>query len=312
MRRTIVPIAIALLLPSLSADRIIAALAYTAHGSTYTQTFNTLPVSPVNSSLVASGQEWQDDTTTPAAGHVSIPGWYLYHPLIPTGGEEGFNGHQRLRVGGTTAGQTTGAFYSFGENTPVSSNERALGAIPSTTIATNAAPTNELFFGLRLTNATGMTLSEFTIGYTGEQWREAATPTVPNQTITLDYRLGGTAIEDGGFTELAGPATTFNSPTDGSASGGSVNGNNAAFRTTGLGTTVTGITWAPSTDLWIRWTQIQNGGNDHGLAIDDVTFSAVPEPSAVLFGAVVCGVLGVTWAGRRWLAQRKALTVDMP
>ena len=56
-----------------------AAISYSVINSVKTETFDSLPSSPVNTSLINSGQEWQDDTSTPAAGYVSIPGWYLYH-----------------------------------------------------------------------------------------------------------------------------------------------------------------------------------------------------------------------------------------
>ena len=48
--------------------------------------------------------------------------------------------------------------------------------------------------------------------------------------------------------------------------------------------TVTGLSWAPGANLWIRWNDINDADNDHGLAIDDVMFSAK--------AGVVAGVQG--------------------
>src|SRR5436190_22559671 len=88
-------------------------------GGTYSESFDGLPTEmPSNSNIQAGGTAyvngWQDDTTTVAGDHVSVPGWYLWHPLAPTTGtppENGTNDHQRLRVG---AGANTGAFWAFG------------------------------------------------------------------------------------------------------------------------------------------------------------------------------------------------------
>jgi hypothetical protein len=49
--------------------------------------------------------------------------------------------------------------------------------------------------------------------------------------------------------------------------------------------------------LWIRWADTNDAGNDHGLAIDDLQFSAsvIPEPSSCL----LLGLAAVTLRRRR-------------
>src|SRR2546430_17025577 len=76
-----------------------ASVSYSVAGSTYSQNFDSLPNTPENVSLGASTAGWTDDNASPAAGNFSILGWYLYHPLVPTGGETGFNTHQRFPNG---------------------------------------------------------------------------------------------------------------------------------------------------------------------------------------------------------------------
>jgi hypothetical protein len=52
--------------------------------------------------------------------------------------------------------------------------------------------------------------------------------------------------------------------------------------------------------LWIRWVERNDNGNDHGLAIDDFSFSAsrsvtpgvIPEPASLLVWGGV-GLLGL-------------------
>src|SRR5436853_2685515 len=137
-------------------DSARASVSYTSAGSGYTQNFDTLPISPTNTSLGATPAGWVDDSTSPGT-NFSIPGWYLYHTVDQSSGEGGFNGHQRLRVGAGTA--NTGAFMSFGT---AGSTDRALGDLTSST-------TGESFYGVRLTNNTGITLGQVTLSYTSEQ-----------------------------------------------------------------------------------------------------------------------------------------------
>jgi hypothetical protein len=51
----------------------------------------------------------------------------------------------------------------------------------------------------------------------------------------------------------------------------------------------------------LRWADLNNTGNDHGLGIDNLSFSAaVPEPSTfALIGLVLAGLT----AGRRFRRQ---------
>src|SRR5438128_2572175 len=100
-----------------SALSVHASYSYGVAGSTYTETFDSLPSSPENVSL-QSTKPWTDDVV-PTSSQSSILGWYLYHPTSQT--EGGANGHQRFRI--TSTGPNTGAFYSFGN---IGSTERSL------------------------------------------------------------------------------------------------------------------------------------------------------------------------------------------
>src|SRR5580765_8234427 len=133
-----------------------AAVSYTTPGSTYSQNFDSLPITPESVSLGNSPTGWTDDNASPAAGNFSIVGWYLYYPTSTT--EGGFNGHQRFRISGAPG--NTGSFYSFGQT---GSNERSLGDIGANTLA----PDNgDMYIALRLNNGTGQVLDSFTLSYT--------------------------------------------------------------------------------------------------------------------------------------------------
>lgn len=76
--------------------------------------------------------------------------------------------------------------------------------------------------------------------------------------------------------------------------------------------TLSNLTLPVVTNLRLRWT---NTSTTPQFRIDDVTLSgtlsAVPEPAAVLFGGLVCSLLGLTVAGRRalaWLHGKNANT----
>jgi hypothetical protein len=279
MIKTTLPLIGLLLTPLYEAN---AAIIYSSPGSTYSQDFDSLPNTPENTSIQATAP-WVDDTSSPV-GQTSILGWYLFHPIVQT--EGGVNGNQRLRIGAGTA--NTGAFMSFG---PSGSTDRALGSLASNTLAVAGA---EMYLGLRLTNQTGVTLNQFTLSYFGEQWRDGGSATPNAQSLVFMWSTLATAISDPDTSFNIVPELGFTSPVvANTGSGVAVDGNDtSAGRVAISGVTVTGISWMPGTDLWLRWADTNNSGNDHGLAIDDLTFSAaVPEPASV--GLIAVGALAM-------------------
>lgn len=271
-------IAFAIHLIVVASHQTDGAIVYSAPGSLYSENFDSLPTQTTNNAALQPSpyvQGWMDDTTTDL-GHVSVPGWYLYHPLMPAGAEIGFNGHQRLRIG---FGQNTGGFWGFGSD--ASDPEKALGSIGSTTVATNDT---SMYLALRLTNMTGAPLDSFTLVYDGEQWRDGES-TNP-ETLSFDYSLGATTANwfDPATPFIPITALNFSSPsfTGTGNSGSSVNGN-LEGRVPDISATVSGISWVPGTDLWLRWGDVQLSGGlaDDGLGIDTVRFVAVPEPASL-------------------------------
>jgi hypothetical protein len=154
---------------------------------------------------------------------------------------------------------------------------------------------------LRLVNNTGVHLASFTLSYNGEQWRDGGAATPNAQSITFDYSKFATSIEDALATFTDVPALGFTSPTfTNTGSGAGLDGNDASLplpvNKVAIGPiVVNNINWNPGETLWLRWTDINNSGNDHGLAIDDVSFSAqIPEPaSCTLFLIGALGFLGI-------------------
>lgn len=173
-----------------------------------------------------------------------------------------------------TGGLTTGNTYSYGS---AGSTDRALGGLQSGSVV----PT----FGAQFRNdITGGTTIDLTLSYTGEQWRLGAT----GRTDRLDfqYSTSATSLTTGTWIDVN--ALDFTAPiTVGTV--GSLNGNSAANRVS-ISSTFT-ITIAESANFWIRWSDFNPSGSDDGLAIDDLSITAVPEPSAAVLGCL--GALGL-------------------
>lgn len=249
-----------------------SAIAVNNPGDLYTENFDSLPnsVDWQNKSLVGSGFEWQDE--------VSVPNWIAYH--IGTLSE---GGNHRMRI--TSGGTNVGSFYSFGDP---GAADRAFGDITSST-------TNTARWGTRFVNNTGLTLTDFTLSYAGEQWRDGGASTTGSvaQSIRVGYSLNAGSIVDtaaSGLVYTDIPELEFISPNVGRTTAAALDGN-AAENRTALTATVTGLTWLPGEELWIRWMDSDHSGNDHAMGIDDLTFSAVPEPATI--GLMLVGLTAV-------------------
>jgi endonuclease/exonuclease/phosphatase family metal-dependent hydrolase len=214
-------------------------------GGAYSQNFNSLAIS-------GTSNPWTDNST--------LPGWYL----SKTAGGAAVTTY-RADAGTSIAG----AIYSYGSG---SSTERALGSIASVT------PGN-LAFGVRFTNDTPGTITNLLVTYTGEQWRNGGNDDV--NALAFSYRIGSSltnsdAANANAWTSF--PALTFNSPTistNASALDGNVSSNRQVF--TGVSLTVS---IAPGQEMFLRWFDANDLGNDYGLAVDDltVTFNGITNP----------------------------------
>lgn len=247
-----------------------AALSVTSGSYSYSQNFDTL-------AATGTTNAWGNDST--------LAGWSLFQ----------YTGGAITSYAAGTGSSNTGAFYSFG-----SSSERALGGLGSkNTYFGSPAPDSGNtagYIAVAFTNNAGYSLSGFTIGFDGEQWRNggASTGYVSNpQSMTLEYGFGSTFA---GVTVWNSPSGNFDwtSPVSGTTAAAAVNGNTAGLAANRGGTISTN--WAAGDTLWIRWIDKNDVGNDHALAIDNVTFEAVPTPipaAAYLLGSGLLGLVGI-------------------
>ncbi|WP_250632673.1 YDG domain-containing protein, partial [Rhodoflexus caldus] len=227
------------------------AVSMTGTTGSYSQDFNTL--------ITIGTGTWTDNST--------ISGWYA----------------QRSGTGTTIVandgGANAGNLYSYGTAT---TSERALGSVGS-----GGAGAGNFAWGVQLQNNTGSTITNLTLAYTGEQWRNSGAVV---QSVTVWYRISATENtaltpnNSTGWTQVT--ALAFNSPvTGGTAS--PLDGNAAANRVVFPATAISGSLSIPAGHyIMIKWDDPDHSGADHGLAIDDVTISWTsapnPAPTAAL------------------------------
>ncbi len=216
-------------------------------GGVYSQNFNSLAISGANN-------PWQDNAT--------LPGWYA--GKSNKGTPDGF-----AKYTAGTGSDNAGALYSFGAT---GSPERALGSL-----ASGNANVGNIAYGVRFANDTGTDIASITITYTGEQWRNGGNITA--QTLACSCRVSADPITspDPTNADTWTPLTAldFISPTVGGGAS-AVNGNDAAHRQEFTDILLTGVVLPAGAELFLRWRDIDDTGNDHAMAIDDlsVTFSS--------------------------------------
>jgi uncharacterized protein len=227
-------------------------------GGAYSQNFNSLATN-------GTANVWSDNVT--------LPGWYA----------QATNALISADYRADSGTSTTGDLYSYGSS---GSPERAFGSLASGT-------SGNIAFGLRLQNDTGSALTDITVSYTGEQWRNGGNTNA--QSLAFSYRISASPITspDAHGTLVWTPFAplTFTSPTVGSTAT-ALDGNLPANRTF-LSSILTDVTLNPGEELFLRWFDLNDTGNDHGLAVDDITVSAtaVPEPSSMVLGLIGLGFL---------------------
>lgn len=206
--------------------------------SSYAQDFNTL----ANSGTPT----WVDNST--------ILNWYSQR----TG-----SGTTYAPNTGTT---TAGGLYSFGAASP--STERSLG-----TIGSGNAAAGSFAHGVLLRNSSSAAITALSVAYTGEQWRRE---NVAAQTITFWYKVSTspiinlTAGNNSGW--IAVTSLNFVSLQN-SAAAIALDGNLSANRTVISAIAIPSLNLAVNDYIMLKWEDPDHGGNDHGLAIDDVTIA---------------------------------------
>ncbi len=241
-----------LLFTALTVSLANAQVSYT--GGVYSQNFDTLQGTTNNTTGVA----WTNNST--------LTGWYSSNTTY--GVTNGTMGGTVAAFDGTATAANVGLF-SFGT---ASSTDRALGSRATSQVAGNA----NIYYGVRLVNNTAQTITSFSVSFTGEQWHKNGATTA--HTLPVQYLLGATDISIGSWTSVA----TFSSQVN-TATIASLDGNVAANRR-GVSGKISGISWAPGAELWVRVADGNESGNEQAMGIDDFYFIADNESGLAFNG----------------------------
>ncbi|MDQ8193609.1 hypothetical protein QEH59_04190 [Coraliomargarita sp. SDUM461004] len=222
--------------------------------SSYSQDFNTLAV---NTSSTTSATFTNNET---------LIGWYS-------------NKAGSARASSGSSSEWGNGIYSWGlENT----TERALGTYINEGFAASPA-----YLGVQLLNTSGETINSISLSYTIEQWRRNTNAT----TWTADYLIASNSNDmisaSSGYTNI--PAATVTAEYTGTPGGASYLGTDANQAFT---ITLSDLNWENGEYLWIRWTNAQSVDSS-GLAIDDLTITAIPEVNST---SLLIGCLALTSA----------------
>jgi autotransporter-associated beta strand protein len=219
----------------------------------YSQDFNSLATN-------GSNVTWANNST--------VAGWSLFNKT-PTA----------ITTYNPDAGGGNGGFYSYGSSGAV---DRALGGVGSGGAYFGNPSTGTVagWIAAAFSNNSGGSASSVSISYDGEQWRNGGNTSA--QTMVLQYGFGSTFTGVSSWT-AAGSAFNFASPIA-TSTAGALDGNNSANRSAGRGGTLSGLSWANGSTLWLRWIENNDAGNDHGLAIDNFSFSTSFLQAAANYG----------------------------
>lgn len=220
--------------------------------SPYTQSFDGLGTSAYEGvgSLTVGTQ-----TSLGALAGTALNGWYITK-IAGTGTED-------TSISPDDGTLISGSVYNYGA---VGAADRALGLL--------ASGSNTMSMGALITNNTGAALTNLNLSMTAEFWRSS---TLNQNTLTFGYGKVTGAITQTNFLSvnnasvlpltalnIVGPAAvSSNGPINGNASGSQVQFNNISLP----------IALAPGETAFIRWQDVNDGGNDAGLAIDNLTIT---------------------------------------
>src|SRR6266404_2013429 len=207
-------------------------------GGVYTQDFNTLESSSIYTYY----------TNMPS-------GWIVSASLVPS-----------AYVWTTVTNGYSGNYGIYCFSLSPADQDKSIGLV--------IGSTGPVYLGARFRNMTGVTLTSFSLSYFAEQWAKGAV-TSSDQTIPFTYSLDATNLTSGTFVSVT--ALDMHSINDGNGVFAALNGNTVSNRQF-MAATVSGISWPPNQDLWIRWSGVSHPfTQSHAMAVDDLFFSAVPK-----------------------------------
>jgi hypothetical protein len=174
---------------------------------------------------------------------------------------------------GTGSG-ISGGITSFG--TDANDTDRSLGSLASDSFGT-------LRFGVAFINTTGQTVTNLTINFTAEQWRVGTS--AATNTLSFHYCItnGVLPLNDTAAEWRPVAALDYDSPQT-----TNTQDDGACYESAARSAAITRYPILPGEVLLLRWSDPNDTGGDHGLAIDNLTVGwaagALPVQDAVPVG----------------------------
>ena len=266
---------------AVSAPTVFITLSNTNTGS-YIQNFDSLGTLTISNAIsAASGVQ----TSLGGAVTNTLDGWYA--------AKIAGTGTSATGIVADNGTANSGAVYNYGSSNAPANSDRSLGALSSGTTIPG--------FGALIKNETGQTLQGVQISFTAKFWRSSTTT---NNTLTFGYGIvDGTNVTTGNFltnaasTALAGGNVVGPAPV---ASNGPLDGNDPTNQSSVTNLTIPSAL-APGETLFIRWQDANDNGNDAGLAIDNVSLTALgsavaPVPPTITSTNAFSGTVGVAFS----------------
>ncbi|MCA0446586.1 MAG: hypothetical protein LCH54_10195 [Bacteroidetes bacterium] len=218
----------------------------------------------------------EDFSKLPVSGSVSwinnstLQGWYARTDATPS----------ISTIGSNNGSATSAGLYSFG-----TSADRALGFAASNGFF-GASGSGKGYLGLRIKNGGTRIIHQITLVWTGEQWRKENNASSLHTLSTAWQQSADsvTSLTSGTWNSLT---PVFSAPVYGATTAIVLDGNLPANQSAGL-TSEFEVILNPGEEIMIRWTDLNDSGNDHQMAIDDISVTALfeePGPS----GMVIAG-----------------------
>ena len=160
---------------------------------------------------------------------------------------------------------TTGNTYSYGT---ASGPDRSLGELTSGSLTSS--------FGVSFINNTDSFIRRLNISFYTELWRKGVSGVTDS--LIFEYSTDATSLTTGIWL----PVVRLNPKSPNLlAAVGAVNGDLSANRLF-VNDSITGISVAPNSTIWIRWRAVNISGNDDGLGIDDFSVTAVKGAQLII------------------------------
>jgi len=227
--------------------------------NSYTQNFDALGTTTIAGAISSTAAV--QSSLGAYLGSSTLDGWYATKvsgsSTAPTG------------ITADTGSANSGLVYSYGA---ASAPDRALGVL--------ASGSNIMAIGALIKNDTGATINSIKVSFTAEFWRSSTT--TQNVLTCSVGKVDGTTITGDNFLTASSaiPLVGLNivGPTP-VATSGPLDGNVALNRAT-FSNVVLPVQLAPGETAFIRWSDSNDGGNDAGLAIDDLSMTASLEAAS--------------------------------